>query len=470
VACLKNRSVARRIRGRRASLIAAAKIFVAAVASGLTAVAVGAALASGATAIAFATAASTPVAPAPAAVTGPSVGDGGVSAFYVWQDALPAAPGSMLREEPLSPTQRQSAAAQNLRILYTSTNGVGRHDRLVAVSGALYLPNGVMPKGGWPLVAWAHGTTGIADVCAPSWRGQSRRDQVYLDAWLSHGFAVVATDYEGLGTPGIHPYLLWRSEGYAVLDAIRAVLQRHPRQLRNQVVVVGQSQGSGAALGATFLSTTYAPQLHVLGTVATGLVVTFHPDAHVKLPPKPAQYTDPTLMDPAYAILRIAGTDRSLHPETDTAEFVTAKGRPLLHAALTSCVHDLFDLSAREKFTGAEVFTGNLATIDSDMEANFEFPSARMPVPIFVGTGLADGEAGTAQQYNAVAGMCAAGTSVEWHTYPGLTHNGAVNSSLRDSLPFVQRLMSGKAGQGSCGHVEPLGPPQKADPSVPFND
>ena len=445
----------RGVRGRRASLVSATKILAAAVAVGATAIA-------GGTAVAAAT--------TPAPVTGPSVGDGGVSAFYVWQDALPAAPGSMLREESLSPPQSQPAAAENLRILYTSTDGVGRHDRLVAVSGALYLPNGAMPKGGWPLIAWAHGTTGIADVCAPSWRGQSRRDQVYLDAWLTHGYAVVATDYAGLGTPGIHPYLLWRSEGYAVLDAIRAALQRHPQQLRNQVVVVGQSQGSGAALGATFLSTTYTPQLHVLGTVATGLVVTFRPDAHVKLPPKPAQYTDPTLMDPAYAILRIAGTDRSLHPEIDTAEFVTARGRPLLHAALTSCVHDLFDLSAREKFTGAEVFTGNLATIDSDMEANFEFPSARMPVPIFVGTGLADGEAGTAQQYNAVAGMCAAGTSVEWHTYPGLTHNGAVNVSLQDSLPFVQRLMTGKAGQVSCGHVEPLGPPQKADPGVPFND
>ena len=468
---MKNRGdVMRRVRGREASLVSAAKIFAAAVGSRLTAVAVGAALASGASAIAVGATAAAPATPSATAVTGPSVGDGGVSAFYVWQDALPATRGSMLREEPLSPTQSQPAAAENLRILYTSTAGVGGRDRGVAVSGALYLPNGAMPEGGWPIVAWAHGTTGIADVCAPSWRGQSRRDQVYLDAWLSHGFAVVATDYEGLGTPGIHPYLLWRSEGYAVLDAVRAALQRHPQQLRNQVVVIGQSQGSGAALGATFLSPTYAPQLHVLGTVATGLVVTFRPGAHVKLPPKPAQYTDPTLMDPAYAILRIAGTDRSLHPEIDTAEFVTAQGRPLLHAALTSCVHDLFDLSAREKLTGAQVFTGNLATIDSDMEANFEFPSARMPVPIFVGTGLADGEAGTAQQYNAVAGMCSAGTSVEWHTYPGLTHNGAVNASLQDSLPFVQRLTSGNATQASCGHVEPLGPPQKADPSVPFND
>jgi hypothetical protein len=458
---LKNRSdVVRGAWGHRVLLVSAVVLATAA-AGGVTATAAAPTKATVAGGIA------TPHAP----VTGPSVGDGGVSPFYVWQDALPAQAGSMLREEALPSTQAQPAASENLRILYTSTDGVGGRDR-VAVSGALYLPNGAMPNGGWPVVAWAHGTTGIADVCAPSWRGQTKRDAAYLDAWLSNGFAVVATDYEGLGTPGVHSYLLWRPEGYAILDAVRAALQRHPRQLANQVIVVGQSQGSGAAIGATFLAPTYAPALHVRGTVATGLVVTFHPDGHMKLPPKPAQYTDPTLMDPAYAILRIAGTDRSLHPEFDTTEFVTPKGRTLLHAALTSCVHDLFDLSAREKLTGAQVFTGNLAAIDSDMEANFELPSARLPVPVFVGTGLADGEAGTAQQYNAVAGMCAAGTRVEWHTYPGMTHNGAVNASLKDSLPFAQRLLSGQTtrGRGTCGHVEPLGPPQKPDPNVPFND
>jgi hypothetical protein len=422
-----------------------------------------------AAAMALATAEATFAAVPPAVPTGPSVGDGGVSSFYQWSGALPTQPGVMLREEPLPETQHQGAADRNMRLLYSSTSGVGNHERIF-VSGALYVPQGAAPKGGWPIVSWAHGTTGIADVCAPSWRGPAQRDKEYLDAWLSHGFAVVATDYQGLGTPGVHPYLLWRSEGYSVLDAVRAALQRHPQQLRNEIIIVGQSQGSGAALGATYLAPTYAPELKVRGTVATGLVVTFIPDGHLKLPPKPKQYTDPTLMDPAFGILRIAGTDRSLHPDVDTVEFVTEKGRELLHAAMTSCLHDLFAFTAREKLTGAQVFKGNLAAVDSDMEANFMLPSPEMPVPIFVGTGLSDREAGTDQQYNAVARMCDAGTQVEWHTYPGLTHNGAVNGSLRDSLPFVERLMSGKTAHTTCGHVEPPGPPQKATAGVPFND
>ncbi|WP_213083529.1 lipase family protein, partial [Azospirillum sp. B4] len=199
-------------------------------------------------------------------------GDGGVSAFYRW-DAAITQPGLPLREETFPATlSRPKTAGTALRILYTATSGVGRG--LVPVSGIVYLPAGTPPQGGWPILAWAHGTTGFADVCAPSWRGQPARDVAYLQRWMEAGFAVVATDYEGLGTKGVHPYLLWKSEGRSILDAVRAALKAKPGVLRNQVVIAGQSQGSGAALGATYLAPDYAPDLRVLGTVATGLVVT----------------------------------------------------------------------------------------------------------------------------------------------------------------------------------------------------
>jgi pimeloyl-ACP methyl ester carboxylesterase len=268
----------------------------------------------------------------------------------------------------------------------------------------------------------------------------------------------------------VHPYLLWRPEGYSILDSVRAVLHHYPQRLRNEVVLVGQSQGSGAVLGATYLAPTYAPDIKVLGTVATGLVVTFKVGNQLRLDAKPKEYTDPKQMDPAFAMLRIAGTDRSLHPEADTAAFVTDKGREMLHAAQTSCLHDMFALSARDHLTGNQVFVADLAPIDADMETHFQFPVAQMPTPVFVGTGLADNAAGTTQQYNAVAAMCSAGTDVEWHTYPGLTHNGAVNGSLQDSLPFVQRLFSKQPLRSNCARIAPLGPPEKPAPNVPFND
>jgi hypothetical protein len=70
-------------------------------------------------------------------------------------------------------------------------------------------------------MAWAHGTVGIADVCAPSWAGRSERDITYLNHWLDQGYAVVASDYQGLGTGGGHPYLIARPEASSVLDSVR---------------------------------------------------------------------------------------------------------------------------------------------------------------------------------------------------------------------------------------------------------
>jgi hypothetical protein len=385
-------------------------------------------------------------------------GDGGVSGFYGWS-AKPGAPGRMLRQEPLPATLTQPDAGKALRVLYSSTSGVGRG--AIAVSGMVFLPKGTPPKGGWPIVAWAHGTTGFADVCAPSWTGTSARDKEYLAKWLDAGFAVVASDYEGLGTRGVHPYLMWRSEGRSVLDAARAALGAYPRQLSNRVLVIGQSQGSGAALGATYLAKDYAPGLHVLGTVATGLVMTFDTPHAADYVAKSAALTDPRFMSPGFAMLRIAGIDRSLHPDLDPADFVKPAGRSLLRTARTACLHDLFGQADREGLTGEQVFVENLAPIDGTMSANFDFPDGHMPVPIFVGTGLADDMAGTQGQYNAVKAMCAAGTTLQWHTYPGEDHGSVVNASARDSIPFALALLAGRTPTSNCATIAPPGPVQK---------
>jgi len=153
----------------------------------------------------------------------PLQGDGRVSEFYSWSGELSGPPGRLLRSEPLPATLGLANAARQERILYTSTDGI-EGKSLIAISGALFIPKGTPPQEGWPLLAWAHGTVGIADICAPSWQARSYRDVRYLNEWLSQGFAIVATDYQGLGTPGPHPYLKVRPDAYSVLDSVRAVL------------------------------------------------------------------------------------------------------------------------------------------------------------------------------------------------------------------------------------------------------
>jgi hypothetical protein len=135
---------------------------------------------------------------------GPKVGDQDLSPFYRWTERLPERPGMMLRKEPIVPQPEITHAGLAERILYTSTD-FRWHAGIVPVSGTLYVPKGEPPAGGWPLVAWAHGTLGVSDRCAPSWTGHKPRDATYIGRWLESG---VATDYQGLGGHGPHPYLI----------------------------------------------------------------------------------------------------------------------------------------------------------------------------------------------------------------------------------------------------------------------
>lgn len=109
---------------------------------------------------------------------------------------------------------------------------------------------------------------GVATQCAPSLNPRSSRDQQYLNTWLSLGFAVVAPDYAGLGSSGLHHYLNARAEAWSVLDSITASLKSFP--LSNKIIIVGQSQGAHAAFAASGYQKSYAPSLDVLGTVLTG--------------------------------------------------------------------------------------------------------------------------------------------------------------------------------------------------------
>ncbi|KXV68128.1 signal peptide-containing protein, partial [Gluconobacter japonicus] len=135
--------------------------------------------------------------------------------------------GALVSSGPLADALSLPDAGKSLRITYLSTDGVTGKG-LVPVTAEVIVPAGEAPAGGWPIVAWAHGTVGNDDSCAPSLNPYSARNTQYLSEWMKRGFAIVATDYQGLGTPGVHPYLNTRAEAYSVLDSVRAALKSVP--------------------------------------------------------------------------------------------------------------------------------------------------------------------------------------------------------------------------------------------------
>jgi pimeloyl-ACP methyl ester carboxylesterase len=194
----------------------------------------------------------------------------GAEDFYLPPDPLPAdRPGDIIRAEPvdayLVPGVRLRAHAW--RVLYRSTGAVGEP---TAVSGTVLAPRG-RPKAR-ALIGYAIGTHGIGDAAAPSRllpRGLEWEASM-MAACLARGWAVAITDYQGLGTPGDHAYMVGRALGPNVLDAMRAARLVCPEQLPDDgpAAIIGYSEGGAAAAWAAELQPTYAPDVELRAVVA----------------------------------------------------------------------------------------------------------------------------------------------------------------------------------------------------------
>ena len=289
-------------------------------------------------------------------VSNAAVGDGGVPSFYVWSGPVPGTPGQLLRQQSLDANLAldNSDPSQNVRMLYTSTDGVDGKTP-VAVSGAAYFPKGPPPAGGWPIVAWTHGTVGVADVCAQSYTQRSDRDKAYLGTLLAQGYAVVATDYQGLGTPGPHPYVLTRAEAYSTLDNLRAALAMFPGVLANKVISVGQSQGSGGTIATLQYAPTYAPDVHILGGVATGVAFGFsgtNPAPQIPVPVV-SHALLPVSGDALFDMFIWRGTAPAVNPAFDITPYLSDSAKPLFAASIKSCIDALETMESSEGITEA---------------------------------------------------------------------------------------------------------------------
>jgi alpha-beta hydrolase superfamily lysophospholipase len=124
-----------------------------------------------------------------------------------------------------------------------------------------------------PIVAWAHPTTGVVPRYAPSLANFQFQQISGLRQFIDRGYVVAATDYQGLGTQGPHPFLVGESEGRAVLDMVRATKVLLGQDAGRQVALWGHSQGGQAVLFAASLAPSYAPELHI-DAVATAAPAT----------------------------------------------------------------------------------------------------------------------------------------------------------------------------------------------------
>lgn len=193
-------------------------------------------------------------------------------AFYAPPPSLVAGPsGTLVWSRPASALTTIAEAATASTVIYRSRDINGKPS---VVSGQIMIPRGPVPAGGWPVAAWGHITTGAGDACAPSRAtpgdpelSQLLRGDQMAAALLGAGIAVVRSDYEGIGTPGPHPYLIGSSLGRATIDLVKAAHSSDP-DLSKRWVAVGHSEGGVASLFAGTMAAELAPELELRGVDA----------------------------------------------------------------------------------------------------------------------------------------------------------------------------------------------------------
>lgn len=352
------------------------------------------------------------------------------------------APGTLLASEPLAAALSLPGAGRAFRFRYATTDVRGQP----AVStAAAFLPPGTPPPDGWPVLAWAHGTVGLGDDCTPSAHPRGERDAEYLDHWLAQGYAVVASDYTGLGTPGLMSYLSTTATAHAVVDSVRGLqdlARAESVALSPRWVVVGQSQGGAGAVATARYATEFAADsgLDYRGAVATGtpafledLVAGAGPD--LALPPGLGPIAT------AYSAYILAGF-RDARPDLDVDATLSPAGRDAVDRAERLCTADL--AASLDGVTPDELFRAPLASVPGVRDALTAYlgiPVTGYDRPLFLGVGLRDRDVPPSSSLRLADALRAHGQPVELHVYPDQDHSGTVLASLGDSTPFLRRVL-----------------------------
>lgn len=365
-------------------------------------------------------------------------GDLAEAAYNVAPGEIHGKPGSIIRVWPLLSGGPGDSDA--FRFLYRSTSPSGQ---TIPVSGAIFIPSGPAPAGGRDVIAWAHPTSGVAPDCAPSLYPDRAGLIWNLRDMLSQGYVVVATDYPGLGTEGIHPYLIGESAGRAVLDSVRATQHFSKSAASNRFAVWGHSEGGHAALFTGQLAARYAPDLKLVGVAAaapaTYLVDLFEDDAK----------TEQDLI--AMALLSWSGLEKIapatiVEPDVMTAFNATARGCLTSIAQFAALEKNVKRLQARRFLkidpTKTEPWKGIMVRNSPG--------NARVGAPVFIAQGTADDIVNPQVTKRFAKALCAKGEHVTFVELPGVSHIFVARDSAPTAIKWMDDRFKGVPAPSSC--------------------
>ena len=374
------------------------------------------------------------------------------TAFYETPSLAGSKPGDLLRQEPFTGYTLPSGASA-VRILYHSLSAEGTD---AATSGGGAHPRGRGPAGGWPVIAWAHGTTGVARMCAPSLQKDVAYGEEGLMPMVRAGFAVVATDYHGLGTAGPHEYVNKIAQARDVIYSIPAARAAVPA-LGRKWVVDGHSQGGVAAwsvaeMQATLRDPDYLGAVSVAGAGDLRAIL--------------SGMDDPKGM--AFYLTYMAYAIHTQSPSFKPQDMLEGAALERYKNATTKGCWDYAYASFLKAPPGKVLKEGWDRTPAAErFFKTDELGSAPIGGPMLVIAGEADQTVPIASLMGSVRKVCARHSEVTFRSYPGLDHDPTMQKSTPDQLAWIRERFEGKPAGSNCPPM-PLDPgngPQRPPPN-----
>jgi alpha-beta hydrolase superfamily lysophospholipase len=283
-------------------------------------------------------------------------------------------PGTVLSSATASLPPELAPLATGKRIQYLTTDVNGS---LIPATGLILTPkSGKQNK----TVAWAHGTTGLADQCTPSTNQNVfwPEARTAIAALLGKGWTVAAADYPGLGTPLAHPYLVGVSEARSVIDSVKAA-RNLDGSLSTQYAVDGHSQGGGAALFASQIAPAYDGNLVLKGTASIAPVSNVDVFAPL-IPGTPGQ---------GYLVMGLYGLN-AVDPTFNPNSVLANQAKQKTSVLSTGCLMEI--LAAYQNLTATQLLVGGAlpAAVVTKL-AHFDNPAQTTPTaPMLIVQGTDD--------------------------------------------------------------------------------
>jgi Secretory lipase len=353
-----------------------------------------------------------------------------LSEFYDTPDPLPSGqPGELIHSEPFY-EYLLPYTISTVRILYHSRSS---QEKDVAVSGVVLLPRGTAPPGGWPIIAWAHDLTGSARQCAPSLL-KTLNEGPLLSMYVGLGYAVVASDYAGLGTNFPYAVLDVLSNAQDVINSVAAARSALP-QLGSKWLVAGYEHGSRVAVGVAEALPKNSNK-EFLGAIGMLGVA------------NPLEFFEQLAQAPSNPMLvLLAQGIKNQHPEFPVDDMLTGKGMTLYKILGDSC-----EAPSGQVPDSNELLKPGWQNNPYMKDFFSRNALGRKPAfsPVLLIGGEAAGDAPASLTAALVGQLCQQKDHVLFVNYPGLNSSAVLGNSVGEQVSWIRARFAGRPAPSNC--------------------